>query len=153
MTDLWTSEELEIVPSYSIGFFYANSTVTEGAAQKFATGVANAIKCQDATAYGDGFGIALKAATAGEWATVAVHGLIKCKVDGSTVVPQHAAIVTGDFLMNSAATYLVKPLWDRTSVASIYLKAFGLNSYIMGMALQPSTASGDEILVLLGKTA
>jgi len=150
MTDLWSSEELEIVPTYSIGFFYANATVTEGGPQKFATGVAGAIKCEDATAHGDAFGIALKAASTGEWATVAVHGLIKCKVDGSA--KNWNNIATGDFLINSGAAYLVKPGWTTTSPATLNLKVFGGNSYVMGLAFQPSTVIGDEILVLLGKT-
>lgn len=142
-TDFWPDEEGLIVQGLDIGFFTASGIVTEGKPVKLGTGAAGLIKCQNGAAVGDAFGIALKSASTGAMVPVAITGVIKVLVDGNTP----SSIVTGDFLMNSALVVI-----DPT-ITSATLKVFEGSSYVLGVALQPSTAASDEILILLGKTA
>ena len=141
-TDYWPDEDTNpIVDFGSIGFFYAAGTVTAGYPVKLATGTAGYIKCQNTSAAGDSIGIALKSASSGEWVPVAIFGLVKLVADGSTT-----NIATGDIVYSNGSGKVVKADSTYTNY-----KLFGGNYYALGIALHPSTASDDEILVLLGK--
>lgn len=142
-TDYWPSNEGLIVPGLDIGFFLAAATVTEGKPVKLATGTAGYIKCQNGAALGDACAVALKSADANEYVPVAMSGVMKVVVDGNT--PQ--AITTGHFLMNSALIVIEPNIND----GATDLVVFGGSSYVLGMALQPSSAANDEILMVLGK--
>jgi len=64
------------------------------------------------------------------------------------IIIDDSAVSAGSFVMNSAETGV--KLGDCAKGVST-LKKFAGSSYILGMALQTSAASGDECLVLLGK--
>ena len=152
MTDYWPTEEGLITKPFdgTIGFFVASSTVTEGAPQKLGTGAAGAIKVQNAAAIGDSQGIvALKGGTTNDIIPCAMAGLVKVTVHGA-VSPKSANITTGDLLMNSA-TAVVGGTKVMMTGNTTRLKIFAGSSYVFGMAMQPSTANSDEILVYLGK--
>lgn len=141
MTDLWPDEKGLIVPGLDIGFFYVNAAVTEGACVKLVTGTSGLIKCDDATTTGDAFGIALKAGSAAAYVPVAVSGVVRVTRDNGTT-----AITTGDFCMNSTTN--VSALG---TAATTTLKVMTGSSYVLGLALQPAAADGDQFLLLLGK--
>ena len=142
-TDYWPDEDSNpIVAGLDIGFFQASGTVTEGRPVKLGTGVAGAIKCQNGSALGDSIGVALKSGSTGDYIPVAITGVLKLTADGSST-----NITTGDMVMSNASGKVIGGTFTTAS-----MKTFGGNSYVLGMALQPSTADGDEILVLLGKT-
>lgn len=145
-TDYWPDEDSNpIVAGLDIGFFQASGTVTEGYPVKFGTGAAGAIKCQNTSANGDSFGVALKSGTTGDYIPVAITGVLKLTANGSGT-----SISTGDTVVSDGSGKVVKATWSSATMDK--LKTFGGNSYVLGIALQPSTADGDEILVLLGKT-
>lgn len=142
MTDLWPDEEGLIVAGLDVGFFYANNTVTEGSPVKLATGTSGYIKCQNGAAVGDAIGVALKSASSTEYVPIALTGVIKIVM----CTGGEGAVTTGDFLINSLTQVC------KASGASTNYKAFGGSSYMLGLALQPGTATGDELLMWLGKT-
>ena len=141
MTDLWPSEERQIVPGFEIGFCYCNDAVTEGACVKLATGTSGLVKVEDATSQGDATGIALKTGAQYTTVPVAFYGVLKVKLDNGTTM-----VTTGDFCMNSTTN--VSPLGTASATT---LKVMTGSSYVLGLALQPAAADGDEFLLLLGK--
>jgi len=102
---------------------------------------ASLIAVTTATGFGDAMLVALKAAGAGERVPCCESGVMKM------IAIYDGAVTAGEFVMNSAETG-VKCGEDPTTTN---LKLFGGSSYVLGMALQTSAATGDEILVLLGK--
>jgi len=142
MTDFWPSEEGVIVEGLSIGYFYCTAAVAEGAPCKMGTVSSGVIAVTTAAAFGDGMLVALKAAGVNETVPCVESGVMKM------IAIDDSAVTAGDFVMNSAETGVKGGMGTANSTA---LKLFGGSSYVLGMALQTSAASGDEILVLLGK--
>lgn len=124
---------------------YPDAAILEMSSVKFGTSVAGRISVAASTALGDGVGIALRAAT--DTAVpgripVLFYGIAKCKQDQGG-----ATITEGGFVINSLTTTVS----GTGGVATTNLVLFGGASYILGMALQTTTADADEFLVLVGK--
>jgi len=144
-TDWYPDEEREIVQGFNIGFCYCDAAVAEGAAVKKGTSASGRVAVTTAAAVGDGIGVALKAGSAGSYIPVCTYGLIKMTCANAT------AITIGDFVMNSAESGVIGGAHVNAKGTSTNVKLFGGSSYVLGMALQTSTAISDEILVLVGK--
>jgi len=143
-TDFWSSEDTNPIVAWAdIGFYtvYTGKTVTEGKpVELIASTTDGVIYVQNADGVGDAFQIALKDGAAGDMVPVAVHGILKVVVDGVTP----AGITTGKYVMNSAL-YVI----SAASFTAAKSCLFAGSSYVLGIALQSSTAALDEILILL----
>ena len=138
-TDWWPEQSGRITDGLTI-ICNNEGTVTEGAAVKFGTSTASQIRVQNGAAVGDSWGVALKAAsTVGEGVPICVFGLYK--------MPATTAITQGLYVMNTATPTIVA---TNTITAASLLAA---TSYILGMAMQTSTASSgtDNIVVFIGR--
>ena len=136
-TDWYPTQEGRIVDGLTITAI-AGGSIVEGSAVKFGTSASGQITVQAASAVGDGFAVAVKAASTGEPVPVLVFGLYKMTMGG-------ADVTQGSHLLNSGTIYAVFG-----TVAST--RAMGGSSFILGMAMQSATADGDEALVLIGRT-
>ena len=143
-TDFWSTEDTNPIVAWAdIGFYtvYTGKTVTEGKpVELVASTTDGVIYVQNADGMGDAFQIALKDGAAGDMVPVAVHGVLKVVVEGDTP----AAIVTGKYVMNSALCVISAATFKTTTAC-----LFAGISYVLGIALQSSSAAGDEILILL----
>jgi len=122
--------------------------ILEMSSVKLGTSVSGRISVIASAAMGDGVGIALRASTAAnapERIPVLFYGAVKWTQDnGSTNT------TSGQFVMNSiTTTFTVTGAINSLNMENLVL--FGGSSYIMGMALQTTTADADEILILVGK--
>ncbi len=147
MTDLYPSEEGYISDGNVIGFCKVQAEVElHEAVFIHGTAVSGEIMVAPAAADGDGCAVTLKAGVAGDHIPVCFFGVVKLMAG--------AAIDEGDQLKNdSLGTYLL-PIDDRDSTAATELR--GLNytgtGIRLGVALQAGASSGDELLVLVGRT-
>lgn len=145
-TDNWPDEEGYIVEGTVIGFAESGSAITEGRAVAFGTAASGKVVVTAASAIGDSFGVALKAATAsGQKIPVAVGGLMK--------MTSSATITVGFYVMNSTDGHVTRCLCPWTNAGAV-LQIFtgGVGSHILGLCLQDGSTAGNEVLVLLGKT-
>lgn len=145
MTDHWPQlpTGVPLTGGYEIGFCYCTAGVTEGYAVKVGTHATGKVPVTVSAGVGDGIGIVLKTETAGNYAPVLFYGAIKLDTSSNVTI--------GDIVMGaSGGATVMKPTFITTSPATLLLKAFGSNSYLLGMAMQTAT-SGDEIVVLVGK--
>jgi len=142
-TDWYPSQEGRIVDGVTLNCI-AETAVAEGDCVKFGTSTSGQITVVPATAHGDAFGIAIRAAGVGIPVPVLVYGLYKCTV--STVA---AAVEQGHACMNYTNAYISDV--DDLAVVEAVSIAFSGACIILGMIMQTSTASGDEVLVLVGK--
>lgn len=134
MVDNWSTQDGRIYDVLTIPC-EAGGAISEGSSVKFGTAAADKIVVIVSAAQGDGFGIALKAASAsGEVIPVLVIGVFKC-----TRATLGATIAAGDWIINSITTTVAKTA--------------GSPTFRMGLALQQAATAGDNFLVLLGKTA
>ena len=144
-TDWWPEQSGRLTDGLTIMCNAYDANITEGACVKsYATNTASQLLVQIGASIGDSWGIALKAcASAGEAVPVLAYGLYKCTLDsGSTGQAAGKYVVSG-----ATPTHVTtNPI---TAVAK--LCAFGGSSYILGMALQASTAGSDSIIVFVGK--
>jgi len=151
MTDYYPQEEgcifdynAYIVPCYPDGVISELSSVKPG------TTASGRISVAASTGLGDGFGIALRAATgAGSPGRIPVlfRGIVKTTTSGLVTA---CGAVAGSFAINSITTTCCA-----MGGAEVYasLVVGGGASYIMGMWLQTAAAAGDEALLLVGKTS
>jgi len=143
-TDYWPDQDGRISDGFTIGYCYADSTdITAGGYVKVGSPASGRVAVTVAAAVGDAIGVILKAPVVeGEHIPVLFYGVMKLtqsSVGDTTTV--------GEFVMNSANSgfvHMAVPLWSGLVLG-------GGASYILGMALQTTTANGDEILVLVGK--
>jgi len=145
-TDWWPEQSGRLTDGLTIMCTVGASSVTEGGAVTFGVSALSTITVIGAASQGDGWGVAMKTeSTAGVAVPVVVYGLYKMTTSNgtSTVVTQ------GSFVMNSVATGISV----MGSTATTNLKTFNGTSYILGMAMQSSTANGDSIVVFIGKAA
>ncbi len=134
MTDNWSTQTGRIYDVLTIQC-ESSAAITEGSSVKFGTAVADKIVVSASSAAGDGFGVALKAASAAaETIPVLVFGVFKATRSNSTT-----AVAAGDWIMNSITTTMSTVV--------------GSPTYRMGLALHVAAADADNFLVLLGKTA
>ncbi|MHA2136137.1 MAG: capsid cement protein [Candidatus Thorarchaeota archaeon] len=142
MTDYYPDEEGYVDEGYAIGWFYPDAAINEGASV-FLTGTTSGqIRCRTVAAFGEGVGVALRAATgAGAPARipVAILGVVKMMACGT--------IAVGDMVGSGATTGLVHEFNDESD----NLMGLGGTAYILGLALQAPATTGDEILVLVGR--
>jgi hypothetical protein len=141
-TDWWPTQEGRIAEGLTV-IGIAGSTITESQLLKFGTSASGQITVIPATALGDAWGIAVKAASTGDPLPVITFGLYKCNI-GSTELLQ------GSLVMNSGATYVILGGLSTNSTNSVLL---GGASHILGMMTQSATAATDEAVVLIGRTA
>jgi len=150
-TDWWPDQDGRIVDGCTVGFCYADSTsITANQAVKVGTSASGRLAVTVAAACGDGIGIALKAPVAvGDPVPVLFYGLMKLTACYGGAAATTGKISIGSFVMNSAVAGVCGGSMAETTLQSLACGA----SYILGLALQSATATSDEILVLVGKTA
>lgn len=145
-TDWYPSEENVIMEdSCYIVPMRPDGAINEMSAVKFGTSTSGRISVAAAAAVADGWGIALRAATAANTPAripVLLYGICKQTQSGTG-----STITQGNFVMNSAASGVVK-MGNGVSTNGVL---FAGSSYVLGMAMQTTTANGDEILVCVGK--
>jgi hypothetical protein len=138
-TDWWPTQEGRLAEGLTISAI-AGATITENTFMKFGTSASGQITVSPATAVGDGWGVALKGVASGEPVPVMVLGLTKVSVG--------EAITQGNILVNSGPTYA---MFGGIASNTTYAVMFGGNSHMLGTAMQTSTASADEIAILVGR--
>ena len=148
MTDFWPQSEGAVFDSGSyILPCYPEAAISEMSSIKInASTTAGRIDVAASTAIGDGLGIALKEATGAgvpERIPVLFYGAVKCTHSGTP-----ASFAMGQFIWNSITTTVSVP----PTLIFGSLIVGGGDRYILGMALQSGAATGDEVLVLVGKT-
>lgn len=153
-TDYWPQEEGAIFDAGSyIVPAYPDGAISEMSSVKFGTTVAGRISVITSGAVtGDGFAIALRAATgagAPSRIPILLYGIAKVT---SAAIANYYCIV-GSFAMNNGTTtYLC-----HASIAYNALVVGGASSYIMGLVISGAATgaatAGDEVLLLVGKTS
>ena len=147
MTDYYPQEEGAVFDANSyIIPCYPDGAVTEMSSVKPGTTVAGRISVAASTALGDGWGIALKAATdtgVPRRIPVIFYGVVKV-TDSSTA---GYLAYAGSFAINSITTTYASEFYSPAE-----LKPWGGDHYIMGMWLQGTGVAADECLLLVGKT-
>lgn len=144
-TDWYPSQEGRIVDGLTINCI-AEDAIVEGSAVLWGTSTAGQITVGPATALGDGFGVAVKAAAAaGDPVPVMVLGVYKMTHSDGSAFPEQ-----GEICMNSTTIYVCSV--EDIGVTATSLKMYAGNSYILGMYLQTTTATSDEVLILVGRT-
>ena len=144
-TDWWPEQNGRLTDGLTI-MCNAEAGGTEGSTCKFGTSTASQIRVADSSAFGDGWGIQLKATSAaGDAVPVLVYGLFKSTYSGATT-----QVTQGGFVMNSITTSTsVIGTFGANSLAN--LKLFGGGSYVLGMAMQTVTATADKYVLFVGK--
>ena len=147
MTDLYPSEEGYISDGFVVGFCKCQAAIElHEVVFIHGTAVSGVISVAPAAADGDGFAVALKAGAANEFIPVCFHGIVKM-VAGDT-------LTAGDQLINDSLGTYVLPMPNTTASNATIFR--GLNNtgtrLRPGLALQNGAASGDELLVLVGRT-
>ena len=146
MTDLYPSEEGYISDGYVIGYCKAQAAIElHDSVHIHGTAVSGIISVGTTTADGNAIGIALKEAAANDVIPVCFFGVVKL-VAGDT-------LTAGDCLINdSLGTYQLPMPNTTSSNATIFRGLNYTGSRVrMGTALQNGAASGDELLVLVGR--
>lgn len=148
MTDYWPQEEGAIFDAHSyIIPCYPDGAISEMSSVKPGTTASGRISVITSAALGDGIGIALRASTgAGVPGRIPVLFYGACKVTFTA-----AATAMGEFCMNNTTTTFTAGA-DLGTFVYANLVAGGGASYVMGMLLQGTDASGEGI-ILVGKTA
>ena len=153
-TDYYPQEEGAVFDSNSyIIPCYPDGAIAEMQSVKPGTTVAGRISVLASAATGDSIGIALRAATgAGVPSRIPILFRGLAKVTSAAVAGYYLKL--GSYVMNfvTGTTY-----WGMQTTTWANLKAAGGAgaSYILGLAVQGITAgsgSGDEVLILVGKT-
>jgi len=147
MTDLYPDEEGYISDGHVVGFCKVQAAVEiHEVVYVHGTAVSGAISVAPAAADGDGFAVTLKAGAAGDYIPVCFRGVVKMYA-GDTITAM-------DMLQNDAVGTYVLPIPDTTS--DEFVEWRGLNwtgtRQRLGVALQAASTTGDEILVLVGRT-
>ena len=146
MTDLYPSEEGYISDGYVIGYCKSQMTL-ELHDSVFIHGpaVSGVVMVASAAADGNAIAITLKEAVTGDYIPVCFHGVVKL-VAGDT-------LTAGDQLINDSLGTFQLPMPNTTSSNATVFR--GLNytgtRLRLGVALQNGAASGDELLVLVGR--
>ena len=146
MTDLYPSEEGYISDGYVIGYCKAQMTLElHDSVFIHGTAVSGVISVASAAADGNAIAITLKEAVTGDYIPVCFHGVVKLMA-GDT-------LTGGDQLINDSLGTFVLPMPNTTSSNATVFR--GLNytgtRLRLGVALQNGAASGDELLVLVGR--
>jgi len=148
MTDYYPQEEGAIFDANSyILPCYPEATIIEMSSVTLnASSVAGRIEVAVSATFGDGIGIALKAATSAGVPTripVLFYGAAKVTFDCTGTTP-----TMGKFCFNSITTTFAQGNAVYGSLA-----VGGGSSYVMGMILQTLASGDDEGLILVGKTS
>lgn len=140
-TDYWPEEEGYIVEGLAIGFGYADAAIGEGACVQITGTTANQVRFATSAATGDSVGVCLRdCAGAGSQAVVALTGIVK--------MTAACSITVGDFVGGGGSGRQVIEFDGESDQLTVN----GGSAWILGMALHTAATTGDEILVLLGKT-
>ena len=145
-TDWWPSQEGRVSDGFTINII-AEGATTEASACKFGTSTSGQMTVTDAAGLGDGWGVMLRAAgAAGEAIPVVILGNVKMTVSNGTDQP-----VQGEIVMNSTTIYCTDVGSVGTFTSANLVGSSG-SSYLLGMAMQTATATGDEIVICVGRT-
>lgn len=151
MTDYYPQEEGAVFDANSyIVPCYPDGAISEMSAVKMGTTASGRISVITVGAdTGTGVGIALRASTdAGAPSRIPVLFYGIAKVTDGAIANYH--LIAGSFAMNNGTAAFIA----HQAVAYNVLVVGGASSYIMGMCLQGvSGGTGDEVLILVGKTA
>ena len=146
MTDLYPSEEGYISDGYVSGYCRAQMTLElHDSVFIHGTAVSGIVSVASAAADANAIAITLKSAVTGDYIPVCFHGIVKLMA-GDT-------LTGGDQLVNDSLGTYVLPMPNTTSTNATIFR--GLNytgtRLRLGVALQNGAASGDELLVLVGR--
>ena len=147
MTDLYPSEEGYISDGNVIGYCKATATLElHESVFIHGTAVSGIISVAPTAADGDACAITLKAAVTGDYVPVCFFGVVKLRAA--------AAIDEGDQVKSDSLGTYILPIDDRDSTAATELRGMNYTGTIirLGVALQAGASSGDELLVLVGRT-
>jgi len=148
-TDWWPTQEGRIVDGLTLNCIAEDSAIVEGSAVCFGTSTSGQITVDGASGLGDGWGVALKAsAAAGDPVPILVFGLYKMTTSNGSGNP-----VQGEFVMNSTTIYVTSTEDCGFTYDTLAAMDVGGASYLLGMAMQTATATGDEIIIFVGKAA
>lgn len=138
--DYWPQEEGYIVEAAPVVMCVASGTINEMECVKLSSTTAGQITVEDAAAWGDSIGVALRAVTTGQSVPVAFAGVVKMLAD--------ATLALGQQVCNSANGD--NKIIDTPTSANIKLGDNG-TAYVLGITLQEAADDEDEILILLGR--
>jgi hypothetical protein len=138
--DYWPQEEGYIVEASPVMMCEASGAITEMECVKLSSTSAGKIVVEDAAAWGDSIGVALRAVSDGQMVPVAFAGIVKMLAD--------ATLALGQQVCNSAAGS--NKIIDTPTSVNIKLGDNG-TAYVLGITLQEAADDEDEILVLLGR--
>lgn len=146
MTDLYPSEEGYITDGNVIGFCKVQAAIElHESVFIHGTAVSGTISVAPAAGDGDGIAIALREGAAGDYIPVCFHGVVKL-IAGDT-------LTGGDQLINDALGTYVLPMPNTTATNATIFRGINYTGVRvrLGVALQNGAASGDELLVLVGR--
>ena len=147
MTDLYPSEEGYISDGNVIGYCKCQATIAlHSSVFIHGTAVAGVVSVAPTAADGDGCAVALKGGAAGEDIPVCFFGVVKMMAA--------AAIDEGDQVKSDSLGTYILPIADRDATAATLLRGMNYTGTVirLGVALQAGASSGDELLVLVGRT-
>jgi hypothetical protein len=148
MTDLYPDEEGYISDGTVISFCKAAGTIAlHSGVTLGTTAVSGAVSVVAGSADSDSVAVALKAANTNDYVPVCFFGIVKM-VAGDT-------INEGDVVMNDASATYVLPIATLThDEFTLWRGVVGATTgtgWRLGTAIQAGAASGDELLVLIGR--
>ena len=148
MTDLYPDEEGYICDGNVVAFCKCAAAVPLHSAVQFGTtAVSGAITVLAGAADGDSNGISLKAGASGDFIPVCFYGVVKM-IAGDT-------FTAGDLLKSDASATYVLPIdtfiHDEFSLWRGVCGETTGTIFRLGMALQQGAASGDEVLMIVGR--
>lgn len=148
--DIYPDEEGHISDGLVIGFCKAQATIVQNqSVYLHATAVSGCVSVAPCAADADSCAVALKAASAGDFIPVCFYGVVKM-YGGDTVT-------AGDVVVNDSSGIFVLPMPDQnldlTPTQIAYQAAFQAAGtiYRLGLALQNSSTTGAELLILIGR--
>ena len=155
MTDMWDTQEGYICQGQILGFVELGTAVVAGEPLTWGTSAANKVVMNaGGAADGDSPAVAMKGGVTGDQIPAVFYGVMKMVAHVTVTVGQ---IVEACATAGTTITYgQVQPIPNLTTgtAAPVFVGDNGTGTrFKLGMAIQGGAAPGDEILVLIGKTA
>ena len=135
--DYWPEQDGVIVKGLICGFAYADAAVAAGDIVKWGTSASGRVAVTPSTAVGDGVGVALKAADAGQRFPLAYSGIVKMTTSETLAI--------GNLVISGSSRSVVG------IGASTKLSINSATQMVLGCLMQAGADDdGDEVLVMLG---
>lgn len=135
--DYWPEQDGVIVKGLICGFCYADAAVNAGEIVKWGTSAAGRVAVTPSTAVGDGVGVAMKTAAAGQIFPVIFSGLVKMTTSETLSI--------GNLVINADSLSIVG------IGASTKLSINSATQMVLGCTMQAGADdNGDELIVMLG---